>query len=96
MTALCEFLGDLCESSKHQLQKISKKQQEDEENAGEYHMLPVNSLHLYRLQYVLMTVAHSDRPLIHLIKAWSVVSGYLVEVRYNLCYTLHLPFAKQS
>ena len=47
---------------------------------GEHPHLPVNSLHLYRLQNVLMKVVRSGRPLIHLLKIWSVVSSYLVEV----------------
>ncbi|XP_053398071.1 brefeldin A-inhibited guanine nucleotide-exchange protein 3-like [Mercenaria mercenaria] len=79
MTSLTAFLASLCESSKHQLHKITKTILEEEDFPGEHHNLPVNSLHLYRLQNVLMKVAHSDRPLIHLIKAWSVVSSYLVE-----------------
>ncbi|XP_060566710.1 brefeldin A-inhibited guanine nucleotide-exchange protein 3-like isoform X2 [Ruditapes philippinarum] len=79
MTSLTAFLSSLCESSKHQLHKITRTIMEEEEYPGEHHNLPVNSLHLYRLQNVLMKVVHSDRPLIHLIKAWSVVSSYLVE-----------------
>lgn len=80
MTSLTAFLASLCDSSKQQLHKITRTILEDEDYPGEHHNLPVNSLHLYRLQNVLMKVAHSDRPLIHLIKAWSVVSSYLVEV----------------
>lgn len=90
MTALSAFLASLCESSKHQLHKITKTILEEEDFPGEHHNLPVNSLHLYRLQNVLMKVAHSDRPLIHLIKAWSVVSSYLVEVSAHDCLWIDL------
>ncbi|XP_052810306.1 brefeldin A-inhibited guanine nucleotide-exchange protein 3-like isoform X2 [Mya arenaria] len=79
MTALTGFLANLCESSKHQLQKWSKKLLECEDQPGDQPVMPVNSLHLYRLQGVVLKVAHSDRPLIHIVKAWSVVSSYLVE-----------------
>jgi brefeldin A-inhibited guanine nucleotide-exchange protein 3 len=89
MTSLTAFLASLCESSKHQLHKITRTIMEEEEYPGEHHNLPVNSLHLYRLQNVLMKVVHSDRPLIHLIKAWSVVSSYLVEVRFLTGTFLH-------
>lgn len=84
MTALMGFLSSLCEASKHQLVKLSRKMLETEDHPVEHPVLPVNSLHLYRLQNVLMKVANSDRPLIHIIKAWSMVSAYLVEVIFAL------------
>mgnify|MGYP000160938164 FL=1 len=80
MEALMGFLSSLCEASKHQLVKMSRKLIETEEHLVEHPLMPVNSLHLYRLQNVLMKVANSERPLIHIIKAWSMVSSYLVEV----------------
>lgn len=80
MSALTAFLISLCECSKHQLNKMSRRLLEEEENPVEHcNLPPVNSLHLYRLQTVLTKVANSHRPLIHLIKAWSGVSSYLVE-----------------
>ncbi|KAK3577451.1 hypothetical protein CHS0354_032302 [Potamilus streckersoni] len=79
MQALLAFLVELCEASKQQLHKISKKIQEEEELPFAEPHLPVNSLHLYRLQHVLMKIVHSDRPLIHLLRAWITVSLHLVE-----------------
>ncbi|KAH3736125.1 hypothetical protein DPMN_042687 [Dreissena polymorpha] len=79
MRALSGFLSSLCEASKQQLQKLSRKLAELEEHPTDTPITPLNSLHLYRLQSVLIKVAHSNRPLIHIIKAWSVVSAYLVE-----------------
>ena len=81
MSTLAAFLSELCEASKAQLHRITVKLEEESELSGEHQHLPVNSLHLYRLQNVLMKVAHSGRPLIHLLKIWSVVSSYLVEVK---------------
>ncbi|KAL3881297.1 hypothetical protein ACJMK2_027752 [Sinanodonta woodiana] len=79
MKALLAFLVELCEASKQQLHKISKKIQEEEELPFAEPHLPVNSLHLFRLQHVLMKIVHSDRPLIHLLRAWITVSLHLVE-----------------
>lgn len=80
MTALMGFLSSLCEASKQQLVKMNRKMVDSDDLPVDHPPLPVNSRHLYRLQNVLMKVANSDRPLIHIIKAWSMVSAYLVEV----------------
>ena len=87
MSALATFLNELCEASKAQLHKINRKLEEEAELPGDHQNLPVNSLHLYRLQNVLMKVVHSERPLIHLLKIWSVVSSYLVEVRGDIFFS---------
>ncbi|XP_035825340.1 brefeldin A-inhibited guanine nucleotide-exchange protein 3 [Aplysia californica] len=44
---------------------------------------PTNALHLYRLQQVLVRVVNSSRPLLHLLRVWSVVSPYLVQATGN-------------
>ncbi|GFN83267.1 Brefeldin a-inhibited guanine nucleotide-exchange protein 3-like [Plakobranchus ocellatus] len=44
---------------------------------------PTNALHLYRLQQVLIRVVNSSRPLLHLLRVWSVVSPYLVQATGN-------------
>jgi len=81
MTSLLGFLGSLCESSKDQLQQWSRRMTETEAQCGsDRPRMPVNSLHLYRLQAVMLRLANSGRPLIHVIKAWGIVSAYLVEV----------------
>ena len=81
MSSLATFLSELCEASKAQLHKINRKLDEEVDLPVDHQTLPVNSLHLYRLQNVLMKVVRSQRPLIQLLKIWSVVSSYLVEVR---------------
>ncbi|XP_061176274.1 brefeldin A-inhibited guanine nucleotide-exchange protein 3-like [Saccostrea echinata] len=77
LQALLDFLSELCDSSQHQL--FSLTQQVPWEGGSRESQLPPNSLHLYRLQEVLMKVVHSDRPLLHLMRTWSVVSPHLVE-----------------
>lgn len=79
MLALLEFLNKLCESSQDQLLKMLRHDLEEEESM-EQSQLPQNALHLYRLQEVLMKIVNSNRPLLHLMRVWSVVSGFLVEV----------------
>ncbi|ESO87248.1 hypothetical protein LOTGIDRAFT_229359 [Lottia gigantea] len=72
LMSLLSFLTELGEASRAQLRKLG---------TGDYETgrLPTNALHLYRLQDVLMKVVNSTRPLLHLIRAWSVISPYLVE-----------------
>ena len=68
MKALMGFLTELCRATKVQLSTYSKAD------------MPTNCLHLYRLGDVLMRCMRSQRPLLHLMTAWSVVAPYLVEV----------------
>ena len=77
LQGLLTFLAELGESSRLQLRKLRNI---ESEGVGSWSRLPTNALHLYRLQEVLMKIAHSSRPLLHLIRVWSVVSPYLVEV----------------
>ncbi|XP_055954686.1 brefeldin A-inhibited guanine nucleotide-exchange protein 3 [Patella vulgata] len=75
LVALLSFLTELGESSRLQLRKFNYS---DESGTG-VGRLPTNALHLYRLQEVLMKVVNGSRPLLHLIRVWSVISPYLVE-----------------
>jgi hypothetical protein len=54
--------------------------EEEGEELMEQPQLPQNALHLYRLQEVLMKIVNSNRPLLHQMRVWSVVSSFLVEV----------------
>ncbi|XP_021364639.1 brefeldin A-inhibited guanine nucleotide-exchange protein 3-like isoform X1 [Mizuhopecten yessoensis] len=76
--AIVNFLSELCEASQYQLNKMVKLL-DDNDSLSDSHQLPMNALHLYRLQEVLMKIVHSDRPLIHLMRTWSTVSTHLVE-----------------
>ncbi|XP_076076319.1 brefeldin A-inhibited guanine nucleotide-exchange protein 3-like isoform X2 [Mytilus galloprovincialis] len=78
MSALLEFLSKLCESSQDQLHQMLMDEEDNEESV-EQPQLPQNALHLYRLQEVLMKIVNSNRPLLHQMRVWSVVSGFLVE-----------------
>lgn len=79
LQSLLNFLSELCDSSQQQLYGLSR-QVPSERGPGGDSPLPFNALHLYRLQEVLMKVVHSDRPLLHLIHTWTIVSPHLVEV----------------
>ncbi|KAK7480747.1 hypothetical protein BaRGS_00028008 [Batillaria attramentaria] len=95
LQALLNFLMELGESSRQQLHHLQHHRSDSNDPAavssllttGGHHTLmgsqgsrlPTNALHLYRLQEVLMTVVHSSRPLLHLVRVWSAVSPYLVE-----------------
>uniref|UniRef100_K1PG55 Brefeldin A-inhibited guanine nucleotide-exchange protein 3 n=1 Tax=Magallana gigas TaxID=29159 RepID=K1PG55_MAGGI len=74
--ALCGLSQEV--DSQQQLYGLSR-QVPSERGAGGDSPLPFNALHLYRLQEVLMKVVHSDRPLLHLIHTWTIVSPHLVE-----------------
>ncbi|XP_041353818.1 brefeldin A-inhibited guanine nucleotide-exchange protein 3-like isoform X2 [Gigantopelta aegis] len=76
LQGLLTFLAELGESSRFQLRRLRSTELE---GIGSWSRLPTNALHLYRLQEVLMKIAHSSRPLLHLVRVWSVVSPYLVE-----------------
>lgn len=78
LQSLLNFLSELCDASQQQLYGLSR-QVPSERGPGGDSPLPFNALHLYRLQEVLMKVVHSDRPLLHLIHTWTIVSPHLVE-----------------
>lgn len=80
MGALLGFLGELCDASQIQLSKSRKREDGTEGLVLAASHLPTNALHLYRLQDVMMRLLHSGRPLLHLLRAWTVVSPYLAEV----------------
>ena len=69
MTSLVEFLSELCMASRHQLRTYQPES-----------TAPVSTMHLYRLGDVVLHCVRSDRPLLHIMRLWSVVSVHLVEV----------------
>ncbi|XP_064617857.1 brefeldin A-inhibited guanine nucleotide-exchange protein 3-like [Liolophura sinensis] len=79
MGALLGFLGELCDASQIQLSKSRRQEDGTEGVVLAASHLPTNALHLYRLQDVMMRLLHSGRPLLHLLRAWTVVSPYLAE-----------------
>jgi hypothetical protein len=84
LKALLSFVTELGESSRRQLRHLHHQPlampSDPQHPAGQGSRLPTNALHLYRLQQALMTVVHSPRPLLHLVRVWSAASPYLVEV----------------
>ncbi|KAL8575366.1 hypothetical protein ACOMHN_048659 [Nucella lapillus] len=89
LKALLNFLTELGESSRLQLRHLQHHHVEPTDTSnmltpghpgpGQGSRLPMNALHLYRLQQALMMVVHSQRPLLHLVRVWAAVSPYLVE-----------------
>lgn len=73
MKALIGFLTELCASSAQQLAQHGQ-------TGGEYAALPTNALHLYRLGDIMTKVVGGGRPLLHVMRAWSVVSQHFVQV----------------
>ena len=73
MKALVSYISELCMSSRQQLAHYGN--QNHAQNP-----MPVNVLHLFRLGDVMLRVLRSGRPLLHLMRLWSVVAPHLVEV----------------
>ncbi|BFZ24689.1 hypothetical protein BsWGS_27727 [Bradybaena similaris] len=84
LEALLSMLMELGEAMLVQLQKLSgAKEGLAAGGAAAATRPPINALHLYRLQQVLVRVVNSPRPLLHLLRVWSVVSAYLVQATGN-------------
>ena len=81
MKSLLNFLSELCRCSSLQLSSFNRKTSTPSNGASDYSTLPTNALHLYRLGDIMSKCVGSDRPLLHIMRAWSVVSQHLVEVR---------------
>ncbi|KAK7108439.1 hypothetical protein V1264_016181 [Littorina saxatilis] len=91
LKALLSFLTELGEASRQQLRYLQHHHGDPADTSnmltpgnpatqpGQGSRLPTNALHLYRLQQALMTVVHSPRPLLHLVRVWAAASPYLVE-----------------
>ncbi|XP_059166369.1 brefeldin A-inhibited guanine nucleotide-exchange protein 3-like isoform X2 [Physella acuta] len=75
LDALLSFLRELGEATVVQQQRLGGERASSRP--------PTNALHLYRLQQVLVRVVNSSRPLLHLLRVWSVVSPYLVQATGN-------------
>ena len=79
-TSLVNFLFELCNASRQQLPSYSRSQLlSDVTDVSSVTSLR-NALLLNRLGDVMLRVMRSDRPLLHLMKCWAVVSPHLVEV----------------
>ena len=80
-TSLVNFLFELCNASRQQLPSYIRSQLlSDVTDVSSVTSLR-NALLLNRLGDVMLRVMRSDRPLLHLMKCWAVVSPHLVEVR---------------
>ena len=76
-TSLANFLSELCSASRQQLPSYTRAHL----SAGDVAVTSLgNALLLNRLGDVMLRVMRSERPLLQLMKCWSVVSPHLVEV----------------
>ena len=84
MTSLVAFLSELCNASRQQLRTYSSTP--SAAGSGSTGTVPVSTLHLYRLGDVVLRCVHNpaQRPLMHVMRLWSVVSVHLVEVSFTL------------
>ncbi|CAL1539457.1 unnamed protein product [Lymnaea stagnalis] len=80
LEALLRFLEELGEAMVAQLQRLGGS---GERVGGAASLPPTNALNLYRLQQVLVRIVNGTRPLLHLLRVWSVVSPYLVQATGN-------------
>lgn len=89
LSALLAFLAELCAASQSQLFAQINKKPPGHTIFGSLISdaieRKVNTLLLYRLGEVMLRCVRSGRPLIHIMKAWSVVAPHFVEV-ISYCY----------
>ncbi|CAN7988152.1 unnamed protein product [Ixodes hexagonus] len=77
LCALVGFLSELCAASRAQLfSKGLPQHQQQNQGGGVQHPL----LLLNRLSEVMLRCARGGRPLVHIMKAWSIVAPHFVEV----------------
>ena len=96
MKSLVSFLAELCRASQNQLSALSKgglvhshhSVQGGSGTSTGIGSLPTNALHLYRLGDVMLKCLHSGRPLLHIMRAWSVVAPHFVEVKNSYFYDI--------
>ncbi|XP_040062115.1 brefeldin A-inhibited guanine nucleotide-exchange protein 3 [Ixodes scapularis] len=79
LCALVGFLSELCAASRAQLfSKGQQQHQHHQPNQGGGAQYPL--LLLNRLSEVMLRCARGGRPLVHIMKAWSIVAPHFVEV----------------
>jgi len=87
MSALVGFLTELCASSQRQLTSLSSSTIHSSNGLHvEYESLPQNALLIFRLGDIMSKCVRSDRPLLHIMRAWNVVSPHLIEVNIESFY----------
>ena len=74
LKTLSSFLSELCLSSREQIGAFKNMMKN-----GKNFNLSIECFFLNKLNEVLLRCARSGRPLIHMMKCWSIVSPYLVE-----------------
>ena len=84
LRSLVGFLTQLCEFSRQQLGQCSRQMS----LGGQQMAPPHTSLLLYRLGDVMARCIRTDRPHLHLMRVWSVVSSHFVEVSSPFTYLL--------
>ena len=92
------FLVELIDASNNQLfGKENKYINLDptlpqDNNSIQQQMITMNTLHLYHICDVMLRCArNNNRPLLHVIEAWSIISSHLVEVSKIFCTTHFKP-----
>lgn len=90
LNALLEFMKSLISASQRQLFEKAKDRQgknsalQDIQNGGcewSQSYIPMNTLHLYHIcDVMLRCVRNQNRTLLHIMKAWNLVSPHMVEV----------------
>ena len=85
LNALLEFLKSLITASQKQLFEKSKVKIGTELQNGGYESyqsyIPMNTLHLYHICDVMLRCSRNQhRTLLHIMKAWNLVSPHMVEV----------------
>lgn len=81
LCALVGFLSELCAASRAQLfSKGQQQHQHHQPNQGGGAQYPL--LLLNRLSEVMLRCARGGRPLVHIMKAWSIVAPHFVEVAF--------------
>ena len=86
LNALLEFLKALINASQRQLFEKAKDRRVPQDlqngnNDTSHSYIPMNTLHLYHICDVMLRSArNTNRTLLHIIRAWNLVSPHLVEV----------------
>ena len=86
LNALLEFLKALINASQRQLFEKTKDKRVPQDlqngnNDTSHSYIPMNTLHLYHICDVMLRSArNANRTLLHIIRAWNLVSPHLVEV----------------